>query len=205
MLFRSERAINWYQLALREAQENQHRIREYLARSALHGALVETGAYDQAVAGLRALIKQVDPDWRILPECYRYLTRAYLGLGNTALALEAAQLALEHAYRTEEPRELAQAWGILGRVASQTKQPISIYKEGELILFDASTCFAESLKMFTELNLRRNQALVFWYWSQHELAQGDREEGEIMWYKARVIFEELRLPLYVAKMKKDLV
>ncbi|MCA9948029.1 MAG: tetratricopeptide repeat protein [Anaerolineales bacterium] len=201
----AERAINWYQLALREAQENQHRIREYLARSALHGALVETGAYDQAVAGLRALIKQVDPDWRILPECYRYLTRAYLGLGNTALALEAAQLALEHAYRTEEPRELAQAWGILGRVASQTKQPISIYKEGELILFDASTCFAESLKMFTELNLRRNQALVFWYWSQHELAQGDREEGKTMWHKARVIFEELRLPLYVAKMKKDLV
>ena len=193
------RAVEWHQAALHTSREIGNSTQEVRQLNNLYGAQVEAGDYETAATGLNVLIGRVPSDWRNLSETNRHLAGAYLGLDQLAAALTTAQTALAQAEAIHNPRELAHAWHILGRVAARLCQPVPISRDAEEA-YAAPACFEESLKRFSAMGLQRNRALVLWHWAEFELAHGNKEKGMGMWQEAQQIFEQLDLPLYLAMM-----
>jgi tetratricopeptide (TPR) repeat protein len=192
-------AVERYQAALAITLEFGNPSIERSQRTNLAGALVGKGDYKAAVAELEYLIKDGGVHWRLRSESNRFLAQARFGLGKFGLALEAAKEALALALLKNLPYEVGRAWRVLGQIAAQMGQPIIIEDKAEM-MYDAPACFAKSIEIFTELAVDRERALAMWRWADFELLQGDKEVGEQMWQKARNLFMELNLPLFVARM-----
>jgi len=198
-----EQALALHEAALQQSRLAGNRTQEFMQRNNLHGTQAEAGMYRAAVAGLEALIEEVPTDWRILPETYGYLAEAYLGARQLRPAQEAAQLALAHAEATGNPRDLAGAWQVMARVVAAGGSRLSAGSSGASTL-SARDCYAESLKRYTELNLRRDVAITLWHWAECELAQGDVARGTAMVRRARELFTTLKLSGLVGQMADSL-
>jgi class 3 adenylate cyclase/tetratricopeptide (TPR) repeat protein len=179
-----------YQEALTIARESGHRPEQILCLSNLAGALLGLGEFAEAERHLKESIELAGPTgYHVLPEAYRFMAEACLGQSRTDEALEAARLALTLS-RDENPDHLGHAWRVLGRVAARVG-PVQIGGE----TWPASTCFAESVKIFERAGMEPERARALQDWAQHDSESGNFEEGRRKLDEARSTFTRLGMTL----------
>ena len=193
-----EAACALYEEALAIARKIGSRWGETTYRSGLGGALVGLGDYAAAEATLRQVIDTPAASRWAGPPAYRFLAEAYLGQGQVAAALTAAQRAVDLAGATAQQEHLAAAWRVLGLVAAQVAGPVAVGGRD----YSAAACFAASLHLFGEMGAEGERARTLRAWAWYERAQGD-PHGALIWEEARSIFARLGLTLEVARMAGD--
>ena len=202
-----------YQEALTIAREIGDRDGEMVYLSNLGGARVGQGDYAAAEAGLRQVIEMVGAaSWWLLSETYRFLAEACLGQGKTAEALDAARRALALGQETGNQEHIGGAWRTLGNCGARMadfrldvpnlQSPIVRLSAHDKVS-NPQSCYAESLRIFTEIGMEAERAYTLRDWARYELAGGDRDKGAAMWGEARAIFEGLDMPLEVARMEAE--
>ena len=181
-----------YSEALQIAREIGNRNGEILYLSNLGAARVGLGEYEEAESDLRQTIELATAAGYVgLSENYRFLAEALLGRGLLADAGEAALRAHELGREIENQEHLAEAWRVLGLVASGTKSSIDI--DGETR--DPASCFSQSLSIFSRIQMEAERARTLRDWARHELAQGDPERGRQLLAEARDSFQRLHMEL----------
>jgi serine/threonine protein kinase/tetratricopeptide (TPR) repeat protein len=189
-----------YSEALQIAREIGNRNGEILYLSNLGAARNGLGAYEEAEADLRQTIELATAAGYVgLSENYRFLTEALLGGGRLAEAKEAALRALELGREIENHEHLAEAWRVLGLVASGSKSAIEV--DGETR--DPASCFAQSLSIFARIQMEAERARTLRDWARHELAQGDPERGRQLLAEARDSFERLQMELELERTPEE--
>jgi tetratricopeptide (TPR) repeat protein len=189
-----------YQEALAIAREIGNRNGEILYLANLGGARVGLGEYEAAEADLHQTIEMATAAGFIgLSENYRFLAEALLGQGKTAEALDSARRALELGRAIENQEHVAEAWRVLGVVASHKGSAVEVGEEA----FGAADCFDESLDIFTRIQMEAERARTLRDWARHELTRGDRERGEELWREALEAFQHLGMELEVERMSAE--
>lgn len=194
-------AIQWYEEALDISSTIQDHNGQRVVLNNLCGAQVSLGKFATTTAVLEDLIAQTHADWYGLSEAFRFLSEAYLGLGEIDRALSRAQQALKHV-QDGNMLERGRSWRVLGRIAAQTGQPVQAYA-GQDDRYDAPACFERGMEQFDMLNLARDRAVTLWYWAQYEQTWGDPALGDTMQQKAREIFKQKDLALLAAHMERE--
>ncbi|MFL6284863.1 MAG: hypothetical protein ACJ74Q_17100, partial [Pyrinomonadaceae bacterium] len=134
-----------------------------------------------------------------LSENFRFLSEALVGQGRLEEAMAAARRALELGREIENQEHVAEAWRALGLVASRSGSP-AMYDGREM---DAPGCFAESLTVFTSIQMEAERARTLRDWARHELRHGDGERGRKLWREAREAFTRLRMTLELERMAAE--
>jgi class 3 adenylate cyclase/tetratricopeptide (TPR) repeat protein len=190
-------AAKLYQDVLTVAQEIGDREGETMYLSNLGGARVGLREYRAAESDLRRVTRMDEAaDWFGLAETYCFLAEACLGQGKVEEALAAARQALALGQETELQEVVAAAWRVLGLVAAQLPDPVTVGDD----LYDVEACFTESLRIFAEMGMEGERARTLREWARYELERGDRARGEKMWQEARELFVQLGLELEVERM-----
>jgi hypothetical protein len=65
---------------------------------------------------------------------------------------------------------------------------------------DATTCFAESLRVWTESGMEAERARTLRAWASYEQERGDSAHGRGLWEEAREIFTRLGMRLEAERM-----
>jgi tetratricopeptide (TPR) repeat protein len=183
-----ETAVARYTEALAIFREIGERTCELPGLGNLAGAQVGLGEYEAAETNLRRAIDLAGETGHFaLSMVYCYLAESLCGQGKTGDALEAARAALELGLKTENRDYIGSAWRALGLVASRRGKTISAGGSGH----DAASCFAESLRVYTEMGAEAERARTLREWARHERGRGDAERGAAMWEEARAIFSRL--------------
>jgi serine/threonine protein kinase/predicted ATPase len=189
-----------YQEALAIAREIGNRNGEILYLANLGGARVGLGEYEAAAADLHQTIEMATAAGFIgLSENYRFLAEALLGQGKTAEALDAARRALELGREIENQEHVAEAWRVLGIIASHKGSKVEVGEDA----FDAAECFNESLDIFTRIQMEAERARTLRDWARHELARGNKARGEELWHEALEAFQRLGMELEVERMNAE--
>jgi serine/threonine protein kinase/predicted ATPase len=189
-----------YSEALQIAREIGNRNGEILYLSNLAAARVGLGEYEEAESDLRQTIELATAAGYVgLSENYRFLADALLGRGQLAEAKEAALRALDLGREIENHEHLAEAWRVLGLVASGMKSPIEV--DGEMR--DAASCFTQSLSIFARIQMEAERARTLRDWARHELAQGDAERGRQLLAEARDSFQRLHMELELERTTEE--
>ena len=97
-----------------------------------------------------------------MPETYRFLAEAFLGLNQLEDALNAAQTSLKLALATDSPDLIGYGWQILGRVAARLNQAVAAAGK----LHDAAACFDKSAAVFQQAGMASDYA-----WTEHYRAR----------------------------------
>ncbi len=185
-----------YSEALQIAREIGNRNGEILYLSNLGAARVGLGEYEEAESDLRQTIELATAAGYVgLSENYRFLAEALLGRGRLAEAQGAALRALELGREIENHEHLAEAWRVLGLVASGSKSSVEVGGEAR----DAGACFSQSLSIFARIQMEAEHARTLRDWARHELAQGDAERGRQLLAEARDSFQRLNMELELAR------
>jgi serine/threonine protein kinase/tetratricopeptide (TPR) repeat protein len=193
-------ALGRYQEALAIAREIGNRIGEILYFSNLGGTRVGLGQYAEAEADLRQTIEMGEAAGYVgLSENYRFLAEALLGQGRLEEAMAAARRALDLGREIDNQEHVAEGWRVLGLVASLSGT--SVHHGGREL--DASACFAESLTVFTSIQMEAERARTLRDWARHELRRGDRGRGLKLWDDAREAFRRLRMTLELERMAAE--
>jgi tetratricopeptide (TPR) repeat protein len=194
------KAFEHYSEALQIAREIGNRNGEILYLSNLGGARVGLGEYEEAEAELRQTIELATAAGYVgVSENYRFLAEALLGRGRVDEARGAALRALELGHEIENREHVAEAWRVLGLVASRSKSPVEVGDHTR----DASACFAESLSIFARIQMEAERARTLRDWAHHELACGDPERGRQLRAEALDSFQRLRMELEVERMSAE--
>ena len=189
-----------YQEALAIAREIGNRNGEILYLANLGGARVGLGEYEAAEADLHQTIEMATAAGFIgLSENYRFLAEALLGRGKAAEALDAARRALELGREIENQEHVAEAWRVLGIVASHKGSAVEVGEDA----FDAADCFNESLDIFTRIQMEAERARTLRDWARHELTRGNKARGEELWREALEAFQRLGMELEVERMNAE--
>jgi serine/threonine protein kinase/predicted ATPase len=189
-----------YQEALAIAREIGNRSGEILYLANLGGARVGLGEYEAAEADLHQTIEMATAAGFIgLSENYRFLAEALLGQGKTAEALDSARRALELGREIENQEHVAEAWRVLGIVASHKGSAVEVGED----TFDAADCFNESLDIFTRIQMEAERARTLRDRARHERARGDKARGEELWREALEAFQRLGMELEVERMTAE--
>jgi predicted ATPase/class 3 adenylate cyclase len=178
-------AVELYGQALALARQIGHRESELIYLSNLSGARLGLGQFAQAETDLRGIITQtLTPNTCTLAETYTFLSEACLGQKNFPEAIAAARKALDLARQSESSLDLGGAWRALGRAgAASPKSPVPAA--------DAPAhCFAESLRIFRQMNAQGEQARTLHHWGAFELSQAQSDRGLSMLHEAQKIFLE---------------
>jgi class 3 adenylate cyclase/tetratricopeptide (TPR) repeat protein len=192
-------AVERYGEALQIAREIGNRNGEILYLSNLGGARVGLGEYAEAEAELRQTIELATAAGYVgLSENYRFLAEALLGRGRLEEAREAALRALELGHEIENQEHVAEGWRVLGLVASRAKAPVEVRGQAR----DAAACFAESLSIFSRIQMEAERARTLRDWARHELACGDPARGRQLRDEALDSFKRLRMELEVERMSE---
>jgi tetratricopeptide (TPR) repeat protein len=149
--------------------------------------------YASAEAHLQRAIGIAESIGVKFPKAYSFLTEACLGQGEIEDALAAARRAVSLAQASQE--DVGGAWRALGMVAAQLSEPVVIDERA----VDAPDCFAESLRVFTEMGAEGERARTLRAWARYEIAHGDQQTGSALWQEAREIFERLGMRLEVER------
>jgi tetratricopeptide (TPR) repeat protein len=193
-------AFERYQEALTIAREIGNRNGEILYFSNLGGTRVGLGQYAEAEADLRQTIEMGEAAGYVgLSENFRFLAEALVGQGRLEEAMDAARRALELGREIDNQEHVAEAWRALGLVASRAGKSVS-HGGREL---DAPDCFAESLTIFTSIQMESERARTLRDWARHELRRGDRERGQKLWREALEAFRRLRMTLELERMSAE--
>jgi serine/threonine protein kinase/tetratricopeptide (TPR) repeat protein len=193
-------ALARYQEALAIAREIGNHVGEILYLSNLGGARVGLGDYESAEADLRQSIELATAAGYVgLSENYRFLAEALLGRGRVEEAREAALRALELGGGIENQEHIAEAWRVLGLVASRLEASVEVGGEAA----DAAGCFNRSLQIFKRIQMEAERARTLRDWARHELSHGDSERGRQLWREALEAFRRLRMTLEVERMAAE--
>jgi len=192
-----EAAFRYTSEALEIAREIGERDGELVFASNLGAARVGLGECSAAEAELRQVIELAGAggSW-VLSDTYRLLAEACLGQGKVGEALAAAQQALALGQSGGVQEYIAAAWRMLGQVAAQRHTPITV---GEAD-YAAEACFAESVRICTEIGLEGGKARALKEWAVYESRRGDAERGRALWQEARAIYARLGAEREVQRM-----
>jgi tetratricopeptide (TPR) repeat protein len=194
------KASERYGEALQIAREIGNRNGEILYLANLGGARVGLGEFAEAEAELRQTIGLATAAGYVgVSENYRFLAEALLGQGRFEEAREAALRALELGHEMENQEHVAEAWRVLGLVASRTRSEVEVGGRPR----DAASCFAESLSVFGRINMEAARARTLRDWAHHELHGGDPARGRQLWDEARDTFHSLRMTLELERMAAE--
>jgi hypothetical protein len=58
------------------------------------------------------------------------------------------------------------------------------------------------LKIFTNIDNKRERAVTLWQWAAYELESGNKSLGKLRWQEAKEYFVQHNLPLLVERMEK---
>ncbi|MFL6337234.1 MAG: tetratricopeptide repeat protein, partial [Pyrinomonadaceae bacterium] len=189
-----------YSEALQIAREIGNRNGEILYLSNLGAARIGLGEYEEAESNLRQTIEMATAAGYVgLSENYRFLAEALLGRGLFAEAKEAARRALELGREMENHEHLAEAWRVLGLLASGLKSAIEINGEPR----DPAACFSQSLSIFARIQMEAERARTLRDWARHELAHGDPARGRQLLAEARDSFQRLRMELELERTPEE--
>jgi hypothetical protein len=88
-------------------------------------------------------------------------------------------------------------------VAAARREPILIETRGEVQTrtAGAEACFAESERIFKEIEREEERARTLREWARFKLDQGDQQQGMRLWEEARAIFTELGAQSEVERME----
>jgi class 3 adenylate cyclase/tetratricopeptide (TPR) repeat protein len=193
-------AFSHYQEALSIAREIGNRNGEILYLSNLGGARVGLADCVAAEADLRQSIEMATAAGYVgLSENYRFLAEALLGRGRLGEAREAALRALELGHEIENQEHIAEAWRVLGLVASRAAAPVVVVGEPR----EAAACFERSLEIFEHIQMEAERARTLRDWARHELAHGEQARGQQLWREALETFTRLRMTLEVERMTAE--
>jgi serine/threonine protein kinase/tetratricopeptide (TPR) repeat protein len=195
-----ESALGRYQEALAIARETGNRNGEILYFSNLGGTRVGLGLYLEGEADLRQTIEMGAAAGYVgLSENYRFLAEALLGQGRLEEAMASARRALELGREIENQEHVAEGWRVMGLVASRAGAAVEV----DARTLDAAACFAESLAVFTSIQMEAERARTLRDWARHELRGGDRERGLNLWGEAREAFRRLQMTLELERMSAE--
>ncbi|MDT7780718.1 MAG: hypothetical protein QOC99_3230 [Acidobacteriota bacterium] len=195
------KAFGRYAEALQIAREIGNRNGEILYLSNIGGTRVGLGEYAEAESDLRQTIELATAAGYVgISENYRFLAEALTGQGRLTEALEAARRALELGREIENQEHIAEAWRVLGLVASRSKSTVAVGVETR----DAAACFAQSLGVFARIQMEAERARTLRDWARHELTQGDPERGRQFWGEALDAFRRLDMTLEVERMSAEI-
>jgi predicted ATPase/class 3 adenylate cyclase len=180
-------ALALYEQSLTIARAIGDQANELVILNNIGAARVGLGAYEEAEAELRRLIGRLtDPNWFVLPESYYFLALAYLGQGKVKKALAAARRALALGQQIGSQEYQGMAWRALGMVAAAYHQPMAVGESFQ----SASDCFAESARIFANMEAAGEHAITLQAWGHYELEQGDRARGEALLREAQAGIRE---------------
>ncbi|HYN86096.1 MAG TPA: tetratricopeptide repeat protein, partial [Pyrinomonadaceae bacterium] len=183
-----ERAVGRYTEALSIFREVGERTTELPGLGNLAGAQIGLEDYAAAESNLREAIALAgDTAHFALSMIYCYLAESFRGQGRLDEARETALVALRLGRRAENQDYIASAWRTLGLVASDSARPVTF--EGRD--YAARECFAESLRVFTEMGAEAERARTLRDWARCELRDGDEASGREMLREAQDIFARL--------------
>lgn len=117
------------------------------------------------------------------------LAEACLGQGKTDEALILAQQSLNVAHQDGAARDIGIAWRVLGRAMACMADHIG-----------AGSCFAESVRVLVEANLKSERARTLLAWAEYERSRNHVERFETLWREARSLFTQLKLTHELARM-----
>jgi serine/threonine protein kinase/tetratricopeptide (TPR) repeat protein len=193
-------AVRRYTEALEIFREIGERTWELPTLGNLAGAQIGLDDYVAAESNLRQALALVGPAGHFaLSMIYCYLAESFWGQGKNEEALPTALRALELGQKTENQDYIANAWRTLGLVAARA---------GGTILVDGGTrtadeCFAESLRVYTEMGAAAERARTLRDWARHELSCGDAVRGASMWREARAVFTQLGMERELERMPSE--
>lgn len=191
-----EKAAVKYNEALKLAREIGNRSSELMILSNLGGALVGTGEYEKAEFSLKKVIEMLgNTEHFILPETLQFLAEALHGQNKSDESLEAAIKSLELSEKSESQGMIANAWRVLGLIASNSDKDLTIVDK----LFNATQCFEKALQIFAETKMESETARTLRDFARYEKRRGNSEKARKMLEKAREIFTNLNMPLEIGR------
>ncbi|MET0624260.1 MAG: protein kinase, partial [Pyrinomonadaceae bacterium] len=193
-------AVRRYTEALEIFREIGERTWELPTLGNLAGAQMGLEDYAAAEANLRQAVALAGPAGHFaLSMIYCYLAESFWGQGKNEEALPTALNALELGQKTENQDYIANAWRTLGLVASRSGGGILVFGRART----AAECFAESLRVYTEMGAAAERARTLRDWARHELAAGDPEQGAAKWRESREIFTRLGMSRELERMPDE--
>jgi DNA-binding SARP family transcriptional activator/Flp pilus assembly protein TadD len=188
--------------ALSILRESRNRMREISLMVSLSEAQTNLGDYDSAITNLSIVLSQTPKDWTYGGVAKNILAQAYLGLGEVEAALDMIKTSgsLEN---KDDPYNCGVGWRILGRIAACLERPAAPNPESDK-RYTAAECFGRSLKIFTNIDNKRERAVTLWQWAAYELESGNKSLGKLKWQEAKEYFIQHNLPLLVERMEKTL-
>ncbi|HEX8352563.1 MAG TPA: tetratricopeptide repeat protein, partial [Pyrinomonadaceae bacterium] len=190
-------AVRRYTEALAIFREIGERTWELPTLGNLAGAQIGLEDYGAAESNLRQAVALAGPAGHFaLSMIYCYLAESFWGQGKNEDAFGAALRALELGQKTENQDYIANAWRTLGLVASRAGGVVPVGGEAH----SAAGCFAESLRVYTEMGAAAERARTLRDWARHELSRGDAARGAEMWREAREIFTRLKMTRELERM-----
>lgn len=192
-------SVELYEEARNMAREGNNFNYVYLCQINICNSLIGLGKYETAERQLKEL-KIESINWRIRSELYRLLAQAYLMQGKNEAALAAAQQSFLNVV-DDIPYDVGRVWRILGQIAAHFNEPIQV-NPAEDRFYNASTCFANSLTIFNQADVKRDRAITLWHWAEYELAQGNVDHSQQMAQEAYTIFEDLQLPFFMEQVSQ---
>jgi tetratricopeptide (TPR) repeat protein len=194
------KAAGYYHRAYLTLEEIGDITYSLIVLSNLGGIMVATGDYAASLVPLEEVIARVGTRWLALPETYRFLAEAYLGLGNGLEALNSIQISMKLGRQQDNPEFTGHAWRVLGLVAAHLGRSISLDERDQDTTYTAGECFQKSITTFEQSEMKRDAAFAHWDWGRFANSQGNAAQAQEHWQLARRIFQELEFPLLVQKL-----
>jgi tetratricopeptide (TPR) repeat protein len=181
-------------------REDGNRMREITLMVSLSEAQTNLGDYDSAITNLSMVLSQTPEDWTYGAVAKNVLAQAYLGMGEVEAALDTIKTfgSLEN---NDDPYNSGVAWRILGRIAARSGRSVAPNPDSDK-RHTAADCFGRSLKIFTNIDNKRERAVTSWQWAAYELESGNKSLGKLRWQEAKEYFVQHNLPLLVERMEK---
>jgi predicted ATPase/class 3 adenylate cyclase len=193
-------AVPRYEGALSIFREIGERTWELPTLGNLAGAQIGLGDYAAAETNLRQALALTGPAGHFaLSMIYCYLAEAFWGQGKLVEARPVALKALELGQRTENQDYIASAWRTLGLVASGLGAVVETGGRE----WTAADCFAESLRVYTEMGAEAERARTLRDWARHERAAGHPDRAAPMWRESRDTFRRLHMARELERMPEE--
>jgi predicted ATPase len=195
-------ALRYYHEALVTARQIGNKDGEMVYLSNLGGVKVQLEDYLGAEADLNIVVDMAGSSGQdVLSSTFSFLSRAKLGLGKGHEALSNAQDALLLADEMEAPDDMGLAWRTLGQIAAALEMPVRP-RENSGITVGAEECFAESVRIFREIEREDELARTLRTWANYHLSRGNVDLGIPLWQESKRIFAELGADLEIKRMEE---
>jgi serine/threonine protein kinase/tetratricopeptide (TPR) repeat protein len=192
-----ELAVVRYEEALAIFREIGERTWELPTLGNLAGAQIGMENYAAAEGNLQQAVTMTGSAGHFaLSMIYCYLAESFWGQGKMDEALETARTALTLGQKAENQDYIGNAWRTLGLVVAQFPSLVQINDRS----YSAGACFAESLRVYTEMGAEAERARTLRDWARYEKARGEDDLGAAMWQESLEIFSRLKMKHELARM-----